>query len=324
MKTGSFDQLLDHNSEAENPITFKQYYWMDSEFAAGPDAPILFHICGEGAVDQSYMLSDSSIEFAKILGAQVVFLEHRYYGKSQPFLDLSSDHLKYLTLNNVIEDLAVFQKWLTAKEKLKGKWIAMGGSYAGTIAAYYRYKHPELVVGSLASSALMHLFSDIEPWNEPDLFGARNIEISKNYTIGFRQFTFEECTILGGTGYAWAGRPDLNNMLAPSAEVCKDFYGVTKPVEVDAFNSVFFDPFVTDSPDSASNILFTNGTNDSFSFVGIRPDNNKNPRINTFLITDGSHHSDLGTQTSDDPVASKSIDDAYSMFLELAKKWLSE
>ena len=200
----------------------------------------------------------------------------------------------------------------------------MGGSYAGTIAAYYRYKHPELVVGSLASSALMHLFSDIEPWNEPDLFGARNIEISKNYTIGFRQFTFEECTILGGTGYAWAGRPDLNNMLAPSAEVCKDFYGVTKPVEVDAFNSVFFDPFVTDSPDSASNILFTNGTNDSFSFVGIRPDNNKNPRINTFLITDGSHHSDQGTQTSDDPVASKSIDDAYSMFLELAKKWLSE
>ena len=90
---------------------------------------------------------------AKKFKGHLVALEHRYYGESLPTKKLTSDALKYLNLESAIEDLATVQRFLMTTKGLKGKWIAAGGSYAGTLSAFYRLKHPELVTGSLASSA---------------------------------------------------------------------------------------------------------------------------------------------------------------------------
>jgi hypothetical protein len=62
--------------------------------------------------------------------------------------------MKYLTIHNALEDAATFIGW--AKENLllpKGKWMAVGGSYPGMLAAFFRETHPEIVSGAWASSA---------------------------------------------------------------------------------------------------------------------------------------------------------------------------
>ena len=108
--SGLFQQDVDHFGHSHGK-KFGQRYWVESSYASqGPDAPVLLHICGEADATQGYFLNDNAIEWAKTLGAHIVYLEHRYYGKSLPFADLSSEHLQDLTLDNVIEDLAEFQK----------------------------------------------------------------------------------------------------------------------------------------------------------------------------------------------------------------------
>jgi pimeloyl-ACP methyl ester carboxylesterase len=146
---GTFDQVIDHGSDQSG--TFKQRYWYTSEFAQGPTSPVLLFICGESecTADQLVFLGDT----AKLLHASIVAVEHRYYGQSRPYPDLTLEHMKYLSIHQAIEDLASFETFAKTSLPLAGKWIAVGGSYAGMLAAFYREKHPELVVGAWASSA---------------------------------------------------------------------------------------------------------------------------------------------------------------------------
>ncbi len=148
-----FVQKVDHFSTTDQR-TFRQRFFIDSSYAKSPAdrAPVLFLICGEstcGGANSSEMVN----QLAKKIGAHRVALEHRYYGYSQPFKTLESDHLIYLSMAQAIEDLAAFQKFAMMNLNLRGKWVAVGGSYPGEVSAFYRMKHPELVAGALASSA---------------------------------------------------------------------------------------------------------------------------------------------------------------------------
>lgn len=142
-----FDQKLDHNNSADSR-TFEQLYYTHSQFAKDNSSPVLLYICGESACHPN----KSILEHAEKLNAHVVFVEHRYYGKSIPFNYLSTENLKYLSTDFALKDLAAIQLYLQKDRSWTGKWIAIGGSYAGSLAAYYRLKYPELVVGALASS----------------------------------------------------------------------------------------------------------------------------------------------------------------------------
>jgi len=158
-----YPQLVDHFGGSAS--TFKQRFWIDSQFAGrASNAPVIFVICGEatcgGASDM-----ESINKQAKRLKAHLVALEHRYYGYSIPTKDLSGPNLKYLSQAQSIADLARFQKYAMKKFALQGKWIAVGGSYPGNLSAFYRMKHPELVVGSLASSAPVLAKADFEEYD---------------------------------------------------------------------------------------------------------------------------------------------------------------
>lgn len=92
----------------------------------------------------------------------VIVLEHRYYGQSFPIPEspLSTDSLKYLTVENALQDLAYFESWIINNQMYgvtsKIPWIAIGGSYPGALSAWYRAKYPFLTIGALASSGVVN------------------------------------------------------------------------------------------------------------------------------------------------------------------------
>lgn len=144
----TFEQKLDH-FDASNTTTFTQRYFINSDNAGALEtSPVLLYICGESVCNPNRGMLDH----AQKLKAHVVYVEHRYYGKSTPTRNLTTENLKYLSTAQALEDLKAIQLYLQNEKNYKGKWIVTGGSYAGSLAAYYRMKFPELAVGALSSS----------------------------------------------------------------------------------------------------------------------------------------------------------------------------
>ncbi len=92
-------------------------------------------------------------------------LEHRYYGKSQPFNTWENWALHYLTVDNALADMAAFlseiKANLTASSTNKVKIITIGGSYPGALSAWFRYKYPHIADGALASSAVVNAVENL-------------------------------------------------------------------------------------------------------------------------------------------------------------------
>jgi pimeloyl-ACP methyl ester carboxylesterase len=167
---GTFEQKLDPtSSNTSDPRTFKQRYLLDMSYAKGADSPVIYYMCGEA---NCFDADDGEAQYPPLVqyeaahfGAAVAMLEHRYFGESQPFDQLTAENLQYLKTEYAVEDLAGFQRWISQTKSLTGKWIAIGGSYSGSLAAYYRLKHPELVVGALASSAPVQAKADFDEYD---------------------------------------------------------------------------------------------------------------------------------------------------------------
>jgi hypothetical protein len=151
---GYFSELIDHRRPHEG--VFQQRFYINSSFADGPSSPVILLICGEYNCDKETLLKsydEGGIDgYVRELHAHLVILEHRYYGRSQPFSDLSTRHLRFLKTDQALGDLVSFHRLITTRYSLSGPWISIGGSYAGMLSALFRTKHPELVVGALSSS----------------------------------------------------------------------------------------------------------------------------------------------------------------------------
>lgn len=148
--SGTFQQTLNPD-DPRDTRTFAQRYFLDSSEATGPNSPVLYYICGEGECSADE-LGGALATYAAKFHAHMIALEHRFYGQSQPFSTLAVENLKYLSAPLALGDLARFQDYAMKNLGLKGKWIVVGGSYAGAMSAFYRMTYPEKVVGSLASS----------------------------------------------------------------------------------------------------------------------------------------------------------------------------
>lgn len=159
----TFDQKI-NPQDPKDTRTFKQRYFLNSDYASGPDAPVFFVICGEWTCSANDFTG--AVEgYAQKYKGYLVALEHRYYGKSQPFADLSAPNLIYLSADNALADLAAFQRYAIPQHGLTGKWVTIGGSYAGSLSADYRLKHPDLTQGSLASSGPVHARANFEEFD---------------------------------------------------------------------------------------------------------------------------------------------------------------
>lgn len=163
IKTGYFTQLIDHDHPDLG--TFQQRYYVDDSYANGADSPVFFYICGEASCEPR-VLNGAIREHAKQYHARLVALEHRYYGVSLPRSSFSKDDLKYLTTDFALRDLAAFRNSMQFQHNWSGQWIAFGGSYPGSLSAYFRLKYPELVSGALASSAPVQAKENFEEYDE--------------------------------------------------------------------------------------------------------------------------------------------------------------
>jgi len=149
-----FEQKLDH-FKGSDTRTWQQRYFVNADYYRNDSsAPIFLMIGGEGEASAKWMREGAWVHYAEHFGALCLQLEHRFYGKSHPTADLSTENLHYLSSEQALEDLASFVTAMKVKFNLADgqKWIAFGGSYPGSLAAWAREKYPELIFGSISSS----------------------------------------------------------------------------------------------------------------------------------------------------------------------------
>lgn len=162
-------QNLDHfNFKDER--TFQQRYIINDDSFDHETGPIFFYCGNEGDVESFWNNTGFMFDIAPTFRAMVVFGEHRYYGKTLPFGNNSFDldKIGYLSVEQALADFAVLIVKLKTQYKLddkKNPIIAFGGSYGGILAAYMRYKYPNLVQGSLAASAPIYLTAGLNASN---------------------------------------------------------------------------------------------------------------------------------------------------------------
>jgi len=145
-----FNQTLDHFKPGDSR-TWLQRYWINWEhYQKG--GPVLLMIGGEGEANPVWLSTGAWKEYAEQESAAMMLLEHRYYGKSHPTKDLSVKNLNWLTSKQALADLSRFVVAMKADHQLTGNWIALGGSYPGSLAAWARLKYPHLISGAVSTS----------------------------------------------------------------------------------------------------------------------------------------------------------------------------
>jgi len=135
--------------------TWKQRYFINRKLWAGKGAPIFVFIGGEGEEGCGRLTNRMSLyELAADHNALLLDVEHRFYGRSVPTQDVSTESLRLLTSEQALADLArIIQYVKTEFDTENSKVITIGGSYPGNLAAFFRTKYPSVTDGSIASSA---------------------------------------------------------------------------------------------------------------------------------------------------------------------------
>lgn len=159
-----FNQSLDHFKPGDSR-TWLQRYWINWEhYKTG--GPVLIMIGGEGEANPVWMNTGAWKDYASSVNGAMMLLEHRYYGKSHPTQDLSVKNLNWLTSQQALADIASFITSINQQHNIKGRWIALGGSYPGSLAAWARLKYPHLIHGSVSTSGPLKAKADFYEYLE--------------------------------------------------------------------------------------------------------------------------------------------------------------
>ncbi|PBL02968.1 hypothetical protein ARMGADRAFT_279728 [Armillaria gallica] len=169
-----FDQLIDHNDPSLG--TFQQRYWHTYEFYE-PGGPIILMTPGEAnAAPYTGYLTNRTINglIAQQEHGSVIIIEHRFYGLSNPYPDLTVASLRYHTIQQAIDDLEYFAKNVVLPMPNgdqvgpdKAPWILTGGSYSGALTSWTMVNKPNIFWAGYASSAVVEAIFDFWRYFEP-------------------------------------------------------------------------------------------------------------------------------------------------------------
>ncbi|KAG1833222.1 peptidase S28 [Suillus subalutaceus] len=169
-----FDQLIDHNNPGLG--TFQQRYWMNREFYK-PGGPIILMTPGELNADGlEVLITNYSINgrIAQQQNGAAILIEHRFFGDSNPYDNLTSQSLALLTIQQAIDDLVYFAT--TADLPMPGgdavkpgqaPWILIGASYSGALSSYTMVNKPGIFWAGYVSSAAVETITDYYEYFTP-------------------------------------------------------------------------------------------------------------------------------------------------------------
>ncbi|XP_065866384.1 uncharacterized protein [Euphorbia lathyris] len=171
-ETHYYAQTLDHfNYYPESYTTFQHRYVLNFKYWGGANtsSPIFVYVGEESNVAGDILFVGFIAELAARFEGLLLYIEHRYYGESLPFgtreeTFKNASTVGYLSSEQALADYAQIitdvKKNLSA---VNSPVIAVGASYGGMLASWFRMKYPHIVIGSLASSAPILYFVDITP-----------------------------------------------------------------------------------------------------------------------------------------------------------------
>lgn len=160
-----------HNDSRYEPHSdghFNLRYWFDASHYK-PGGPVIVLQSGETDAEGRLPFLQKGIvaQLTEATDGLGVILEHRYYGKSIPTEDLTTENLRFLSTDQALADMAYFAKNvvyegfedvdLTAP---KNAYIAYGGSYAGAFVAFIRKVYPDVYWGAISSSGVTEAIWD--------------------------------------------------------------------------------------------------------------------------------------------------------------------
>jgi lysosomal Pro-X carboxypeptidase len=146
----NFTSVIDHFGFGQPRKTFQQKYYVlnnDCNLSATTRQAMLVYTGNEGPIEGFIDNSRFLETVAASLSADLVFIEHRYYGTSQP---IDTVHYQHLSSTQALADFAGI---ITRLQSTPRFVVAAGGSYGGMLAAWLRVKYPSLVDAAYAASA---------------------------------------------------------------------------------------------------------------------------------------------------------------------------
>ncbi|PAV75742.1 hypothetical protein WR25_11696 [Diploscapter pachys] len=160
------DMRLDHFSYTDDrrfPLR-----WVRNMTFYKDGGPIFFYTGNEGDLDGFIAATGMIFDLAPNFNAAIIFAEHRFYGKTQPFGNNSYanvGNMGYLTSEQALADFAdLLWELKTPNNRYNFTFpastpiISFGGSYGGMLSAWFRIKYPHLITGAWAGSAPLIYF----------------------------------------------------------------------------------------------------------------------------------------------------------------------
>jgi hypothetical protein len=131
-----------------------RYLENDRYFKTG--GPILILVGGEWTIGPE-MISNGWLihDIAKQTNGILFYTEHRFYGRSQPFSNLSTINLEHFNVDQAMADLAHFIDYIKANDPVLrfSRTFMAGFSYAGQLVSHFRQVYPHKTQGAWVSSA---------------------------------------------------------------------------------------------------------------------------------------------------------------------------